>query len=167
MSFCAAVYALYCLWLWSECVLRRCSRIAYIGWSKRKPAKFGEGSSSRADWLCFGCPKLVRRRKATNSNKEHFFCASQYIHHVYHVASLSLSFKLHVAVLNPVHAYAISFHIRKGPASYASIRFFINLGQNMHFFKSSQVAYLQGSAKRRFPVLVNFISALAYHFCLA
>ena len=34
------------------------------GPSKRRGAKFGEGSSVRADWLCFGCLKLEVRTKA-------------------------------------------------------------------------------------------------------
>ena len=45
---------------------RRCT-----GSSKRKGAKFGEGSSVRADWLCIGCPKL--REKPISG---HSFCMS-------------------------------------------------------------------------------------------
>ena len=46
------------------------------GSSQRKGAKFGEGSSVRADWLCSGCPKLVGRRKMAGSNRGHFVCTS-------------------------------------------------------------------------------------------
>ena len=46
--------------------------------SKRKGAKFGEGSAIRADWLCIGCPKLVDGRKAGNSNRGLFFCTGLY-----------------------------------------------------------------------------------------
>ena len=46
---------------------------------QRKIAKFGEGSSIRADWLCIGCPKLVGIRKEGNSNRGLFFCSSLYV----------------------------------------------------------------------------------------
>ena len=32
-----------------------------------------------ANWLCIGCPRLMGRRKAGNSNRGHFFCMSLYI----------------------------------------------------------------------------------------
>ena len=42
------------------------------------PAKFGEGSSVMAVGLCIGCPMLVGRRKAGNSNMQEFFCTTLY-----------------------------------------------------------------------------------------
>ena len=51
-------------------------KVVCIGFSQRRRAKFGEGSSIRADWLCIGCPKLVGRRKAGYSTRGHFFCMS-------------------------------------------------------------------------------------------
>ena len=43
------------------------------GSSQRKGAKFGEGSSVRADVLCIGCPELVGSRRAGISNIVDFF----------------------------------------------------------------------------------------------
>ena len=47
-----------------------------------------------------------------------------------------------------------------GP-SYAAM---LNL---VYILKSIYVNYVQGLAKRRSPGLVNFVAAVAYHFCLA
>ena len=49
-------------------------------WSKINTAKFGEGSSVMAVWLCIGCPRLVGRRKAGNSNMQELFCSTLYDH---------------------------------------------------------------------------------------
>ena len=48
----------------------------FTGLSKRMGAKFGEGSSVRANWLRIGCPKKVCNRKEGNSNRGHLFCTS-------------------------------------------------------------------------------------------
>ena len=58
--------------------LHEVSMPSCTGSSKRKGAKFGEGSSIRADWQCIGCLKLVGRGKAANSNRGHFFCTCLY-----------------------------------------------------------------------------------------
>ena len=50
-----------------------------VGWSKINGAKFGEGNSVSAGWLCIGCPKLMGSRKEGNSNMGHFFCRSLYL----------------------------------------------------------------------------------------
>ena len=42
-------------------------------------AKFGEGSSVRADWLCIRCLRLVGRRKVGDLNRGHFFGTSLYV----------------------------------------------------------------------------------------
>ena len=49
------------------------------GWSKKVPAKFSDTCSVRADGLCIGCPQLVGRRKAGNSNMQELFCSTLYL----------------------------------------------------------------------------------------
>ena len=48
-------------------------------WSKKNQAKFSDTCSVRADGLCIGCPSLVGRRKAANSNMLEFFCTTLYM----------------------------------------------------------------------------------------
>ena len=51
---------------------------AHTAWSKKNQAKFSDTCSVRADGLCIGCPRLVGRRKAANSNMLEFFCTTLY-----------------------------------------------------------------------------------------
>ena len=48
-----------------------CLRVCRV---EQKGAKFGEGSSIMAIWLCVGNPRLVDRRNAGNSNMQELFC---------------------------------------------------------------------------------------------
>ena len=43
---------------------------------QKNQAKFSDTCSVRADGLCIGCPRLVGRRKAANSNMLEFFCTT-------------------------------------------------------------------------------------------
>ena len=55
-----------------------CDDQSYTAWSKKNQAKFSDTCSVRADGLCIGCPRLVGRRKAANSNMLEFFCTTLY-----------------------------------------------------------------------------------------
>ena len=46
---------------------------------KKNQVKFSDTCSVMADGLCTGCPRLVGRRKAANSNRLEFFCTKLYI----------------------------------------------------------------------------------------
>ena len=54
--------------------LRTIHKGVKVQWSSKKaPAKFGEGSSIMAAGRCIGCPRLVDRIKAGNSNMQEYF----------------------------------------------------------------------------------------------
>ena len=61
----------------------------YQDLSQRKGAKFGEGSSVKANWLCIGCPKLVGSKMEGNSNRGHFCKSAASSYHFFTISCLA------------------------------------------------------------------------------